>query len=1505
MKKRLLALILSVTLLSTAIPQLFTVQAAEPSADKDVFKSEVAAKTDSGFRLDLSGVWEVVEWTEAAASVDSTPYEPTKSLDGLPNFNSTVNVPSDLYSKEGFEQSSRAAFKTTFTLDSVAGNYYIDFDGTNWIASVFVNQTYCGYKKGPRMPWKCDITNAVKAGDNELVIVVKSPKYAIDIPGSHQINKSETLQVKGKADKVVTAYKKLSELMHIDWNNVAEDTENAANHSKLAFIAPITVTSKGDTIGTNYGLTDELYLVSDGATKAPYITDAFIKTDVCDDKFQITADSKKLSAEVTFYNPTATEKTVSVAADVKSVSFKKEGKTYTSEKVYGKSENIAGLTAQNVTIPANSSKTVTVFKDVKWADAKLWWPDCSPTTANMYNMKFSVKDGDKVASVYDQQFGFRDIKVDGVHIRVNGVVRKFWNALSSLAGNTSEAMLANFKANYNRFERFGYDLGLHSSLSGFYGHTPSTAEQIQWCDFMGIPLRVCSMIDGMGADYAIYLYANDELGVKPSINQTMFDNFEEQLKDMAIQRRNNPSNIVYSLENEFLFINANNIYQSTMKDIEAACLKHMVKPVAALDSTRPSMFDGGGAGMEQQFGIFCHHYLEEQEIKKNSESLVGKKSVNRWEYDGKRPFAAGEVAFFSGDFDTHCWIGGADAGNSYTDCVNAYAKYMKTLYSKYRWNDVAMTCAWIDSSASKLSHSALHPLAVIREDYTSTFFASKGVTYKVKAFNDTFSTGKITVKWSLIDKDNKVVQSGSFDNLDITPGLGKELTINIAPINGLVERTDYTLRLESSQAGNKGVDGTEFEATEAFLDDQTITAFPKQAKIKIKKTVYAYNTSTAVNKYLKSIGVKVKKVKNFYTKKVKKVVKKKGKVVFVKKKVKKNNGKVAYKKVKKTKIIKKKIKLTPKTYKQKQFFKKKKQIVIVGAKGYKSDDSTTGDAAAVTRYARDGGRVIVLEQTVDHMYYSEADNKNHLPIKLQISMDAPVKQNYMFGQGFDRPILSGLKEKDLSQWNGAGKTTENLWGVPTGSVRSWIKGGSKMAQSALLEVPTDNGLMLLSQMRIGSKINVEPVAQVMLRNMLNYSISYKLNSSKVGILSNMSDAIVKNVKSIGVKTVTLTDVASGLDLKKTPILFIEANESNLKALNANKAKVDEYVSNGGWIMFINLTNDAKALTEYNTLLGTQHIVRPFRREASRAYSDWTTIGLSTSDYQLFTREIIAPWANKAAVSSVTWSYCVDATENMTPFFDFEANGYGNKYNADPNSTNTGNGYHTGYDRNPATIADGLYNEDFWHYIWQMFVPAENFPTADSPLTLDSLLKTKFELPKEEAIDNVVIYNNNNYEKFFDASVTVGNTTVDNTLDIVADREVKFDMKGAKGKHIDIKIKTLYDQDNIKNRYREETIKTGSGNTEADFTMVTGSLFGISEININRVTPQWYKDANVTPLNSSGSLVKYPRGADGNGGFILNNLNFNTASNRNELSTSMLKKQNVLSTILYNIGAVYN
>ncbi len=82
----------------------------------------------------------------------------------------TVKIPH----YEGPQGPARKVYESSFILDSVCENkaYYICFGGVDYIATVYVNGDCVGIHEGFFSPFEFEISNAVKAGENKLRVVV-------------------------------------------------------------------------------------------------------------------------------------------------------------------------------------------------------------------------------------------------------------------------------------------------------------------------------------------------------------------------------------------------------------------------------------------------------------------------------------------------------------------------------------------------------------------------------------------------------------------------------------------------------------------------------------------------------------------------------------------------------------------------------------------------------------------------------------------------------------------------------------------------------------------------------------------------------------------------------------------------------------------------------------------------------------------------------------------------------------------------------------------------------------------------------------------------------------------------------------------------------------------------------------------------------------------------------------------------------------------------------------
>jgi beta-galactosidase len=749
----------------------------EPNGELDVkarenifrFSDETLESIKEGKRgeLSLNGLWQVCRYDDL--DMDKGTYEPLRELPPQPHWRG-INVPSNLHSHPALNMAHRVWYRCRVEIPKeLSGKSFIlDFSGTNWIASVIVNGVFIGWHKSTRVPWRMDITKAVKPGEvNEVLIGIKDAWYAIDAKFHKcSLNRMRNIPIQ--------------------------------NFSHIRFVAPIYPSTKGDADGTECGITDPVSLIVTGEV---YVDDVFIKTSV---------KEGKITAELRLKSNADTPKRISLE----------------SEAVFDKTKEIEKrFPAQSIEIPPNGSVECQISSE--WKDAKLWWPGDDP--ANLYRLRTRLLGEGNLIDEMETAFGFREITIDGIYIRVNGLRYNFWNLLDGLKGRTPEEMLEHFKKGNNRFERFSEDLRLRR----FFG---PRRYQLDWTDAHGIPGRLSTMIDGMFINYDLS-------------NPLVWENFREHIQQVVLAYRNHPSIFFYSLENEIGFINGRLAYRHIMDKVESQ-LKGLIEVAKTYDPTRPSFLDGSGALRDQSADINCLHYPEAQwdEYPEGAYELKFDRYVEEmgWNWDRKRPLAMGEMTFFSGKNADHAWIGGDKVFEGRYYAKRAYAKFVNLLLEAYRWNDVAILCPWMGMDDFPECWRTLSPLAVFVREQNWRFFSGDKVVRTVKVFNDTLSSKPIRFSWQVQIGDKRI--AGEEKSLNIEPGFGEEMKISFS-LPKVDKKTTAKLTLSVSREGEKG-----------FQDVKLLSIFPPLKGISIKHPLYVFPIDNKLVNFLKKLGISPKPI---------------------------------------------------------------------------------------------------------------------------------------------------------------------------------------------------------------------------------------------------------------------------------------------------------------------------------------------------------------------------------------------------------------------------------------------------------------------------------------------------------------------------------------------------------------------------------------------------------------------------------------------------------------------
>jgi len=744
----------------------------EPNEELDIkakesifhFPKEAVEQSKQGKRaeLPLDGLWQVCRYDDS--DMDASPYEPLRELPSQPYWRG-INVPSNIHSLPPLNMAHRVWYRCRVEIPKELSekSFILDFAGTNWIVSVVVNRIFIGWHKSTRVPWRIDISKAIRPGEvNEILIGIKDAWYAIDA----NFHKSSLNRMRNTP---------------------------VQSFGPIHFIAPIYPSTKGDADGTECGITDPLSLVVAGPV---YTEDTFVKTSV---------KEGKISLDFSLRNNTPAVQNIVLQAEA---IFQGNGQV---EKQ---------LPLQNLNLAPNSSFRIPL--SAEWKTAKLWWPGDDP--ANLYLLRTRLLSNSEVIDEQEITFGFREITIDGIFIKVNGTRYNFWNLLGGLKGLTPEEMLAHFHLGNNRFERFSEDLGLRR----FFG--PRRA-QLSWTDAHGIPGRLSTMIDGMFINYDLS-------------NPLVWENFREHIQQVVLAYRNHPSVFFYSLENEIGFINGRLAYRHIMDEVEAE-LKKLIETARQYDPTRPSFLDGTGALKDQSADINCLHYPEaswdvypEGAYELKFDNYVEEMG---WNWDRKRPLAMGEMTFFSGKNADHAWIGGDSVFEGRYYAKRAYAQFVNILLEAYRWNDVAILCPWIGMDDFPECWRTLSPLAVFVKEQNWRFFAGDTVERTLKIFNDTLSSKPLNLSWQVEIGGEKI--AGAQSSLAIEPGFAKELRISFT-LPSVSKRVPGQLSLKVAQEGQM-----------PFESVKELVVFPSTNRISLKNPLYILGNDEDLFSFLKGWGL--------------------------------------------------------------------------------------------------------------------------------------------------------------------------------------------------------------------------------------------------------------------------------------------------------------------------------------------------------------------------------------------------------------------------------------------------------------------------------------------------------------------------------------------------------------------------------------------------------------------------------------------------------------------------
>ncbi len=1271
--------------------------ADDQAAAEHVFRFPDAPNRPAAQRqaLRLDGLWQLARYDDA--NMDDQPYQPVVAIpsrEAYPLRWMGIRVPMSLWGRAETTFAHRTVYRCRVDVPGrFAGrSVLLHFSGTNWIVSVFVNGRLMGSHKGVLVPWDIDITGGIAPGKvNEIAVAVKSSWYAMD-PGARK----EPIQRSRNTPRT-----------HLRWRR---------------FVAPIYPSAKGEGQGTDFGIVNPVTLTVAGPV---YVADAFVRTSVA---------GKRLDADLVLRNTTGKPQAVTLRCQAVH--------TRTGEAEW-QAKPVA------VTVPARGEAKAAVGG--AWPDPKLWWPLDDP---DLYELRTTLAAAELPLETHVQPFGFREISLDGIHVRVNGVKRNFWNWVD-VSGKpaTPEEWLKRYRAEGNRYYRFS-----HGRVTRSY--FPYREARLDFYDRHGIPGRLSTCIDGMFINYDLR-------------NPLVWANFREHIEQVTRAYRNHPSVFFYSVENELIYINGQNVFGGIIDEVEdkmLACIEAGRKN----DPTRPYMVGGGGALKGNRLEVHCPHYPEGPRDTYPDNAFTLARIANhssRWPWDRQRPMLIGECFFYAGKLEQQAWIGGDRVFRGRDEANLAAAKYTRLLVEGYRWQGVGAICPWVALSRIPGAETSFRALAAFTRKRGHRLYAGRENAILVKVLNDTFRPDPVAFEWAVEAEGKRL--AGATDHLTIEPGTGLERTLRVqTPASA--ERLDAELVLRVSQGGTLG-----------FEDRKPIAILPPVRAVAGGQPL-VFDRSGILIRFLSRRAAKCEKVADLAA------------------------------------------------------LKDKTGLLLVGPDTLSAEEAYS---TAILGFAARGGRAIVLEQEVQ---------------LAGTALPAPVRATgrfggYAFAQALGTPVFRNLRQGDFEDWAGDPPTFKHAYLKPAGGARSLIECGDGLNYSALLEFPCGSGVVVACQMRLGDKLDTEPAADHLLRNLIEHYAAYQPPSGLVAVCAPDSPVLRDALAHTGTRTATAASVAAALD-RKHRIAVVEASAAQLKALGAASQALDAFTGAGGWLVQCGLTPEG--LGAINRIVGFDHQIRPFRVErvtleagehpaaatlGNRDVSFYSTRALMHGDYWL---------------SPHVYGYVVDGAD-VAPFCQVPGGP------ADPLD------YKPTYDdHDPFNFVNGMVSSDFWRYIAQHGIAGKELPAWT------------FRLREPAAIRQINIWNNAFYMTIKDLDVVFDGDEA-KAMHVVLPpntgiNEFQVDPPRRVAESITLKVKSIVGKPLV----REDGVHR---------------IIGIDNVQFLRQMPAGYA-AKVRPLDNVGGLVAYPRGK---GGILLCQIKW-MAEEPNKPNRA--RKTRLLATVLQNLGA---
>jgi hypothetical protein len=453
------------------------------------------------------------------------------------------------------------------------------------------------------------------------------------------------------------------------------------------------------------------------------------------------------------------------------------------EAVNGKGDVETTFGPKKIELPGHGEAALKVTAD--WDNPKLWWPD-DPA---MYTLRTTIKRDGKVLDVSETPFGFREWSWNGRDFKLNGIVWHGWADTHTHA--TKEEWLDFYRKTNQRFMRFW----------GTSWMSLPPEEALSYFDKSGVVVRRSGMLDGEGIGY-MAIEEDADLKKESPIKMDLMRNWRDQVVAQVKGERNHPSVMIWSIENEWLYINCINLYGGLMDPFEAEVTKTS-RAVSEADPTRPNMTDGGGDCKANTMPVHGDHYTtgsfpQYPALAYKVNATGGGRG--RWKWDEKRPRFIGEE-LYTGHDPAFAYFGGDEVFIGKQQARRAVGLADRMLTEGYRWSGCGAWHFWQNQDIAQGQYEANAPRAVFCRQWDWTFDIGEKVRRTIGIFNDTHSDDPIQLTWTLNVKGKKV--AGESREYRVPPGGNEKFEQSMEMHGGNPPRSEGEFVLSLSVKGQE------------------------------------------------------------------------------------------------------------------------------------------------------------------------------------------------------------------------------------------------------------------------------------------------------------------------------------------------------------------------------------------------------------------------------------------------------------------------------------------------------------------------------------------------------------------------------------------------------------------------------------------------------------------------------------------------------------------------------